>query len=317
MGRAGTDRRDSQRGAELRWAPCTAGSPGVTAVRCIPGDCILSIKPHEKSEGLQLNFQQVSGEVGWGTHTRFASVHGVRTAERLTSPSPKRSHDGGGPGSGLLLSRTWCCSPHQNVNDTMMVLPKLSTGLDVNVRFTGVSDFEYTPECIVFDLLNVPLYHGWLVDPQVGAGGSDGPEGRRGGAEPRGWGRDVVDPPRCHPHRFLPFPPIAEPRGGASRGQTELQPTGGEDHHLQTLRRPQPGDRRWEPCWGGSGPPRPRSHVPPPPPGLIAEQFLESTASQLTYHGLCELTAAVKEEELSVFFRNNHFSTMIKHKVWP
>lgn len=51
----------------------------------------------------------------------------------------------------------------------MMVLPKLSTGLDVNVRFTGVSDFEYTPECIVFDLLNVPLYHGWLVDPQVRA----------------------------------------------------------------------------------------------------------------------------------------------------
>lgn len=49
----------------------------------------------------------------------------------------------------------------------MAVLPKLSTGLDVNVRFTGVSDFEYTPECIVFDLLDVPLYHGWLVDPQV------------------------------------------------------------------------------------------------------------------------------------------------------
>lgn len=49
----------------------------------------------------------------------------------------------------------------------MAVLPKLSTGLDVNVRFTGVTDFEYTPECIVFDLLDVPLYHGWLVDPQV------------------------------------------------------------------------------------------------------------------------------------------------------
>lgn len=49
----------------------------------------------------------------------------------------------------------------------MAVLPKLSTGLDVNVRFTGVTDFEYTPECIVFDLLDIPLYHGWLVDPQV------------------------------------------------------------------------------------------------------------------------------------------------------
>ncbi|XP_016402316.1 protein FAM63A-like, partial [Sinocyclocheilus rhinocerous] len=52
------------------------------------------------------------------------------------------------------------------MSDTMAVLPKLSTGLDVNVRFTGVSDFEYTPECIVFDLLDILLYHGWLVDPQ-------------------------------------------------------------------------------------------------------------------------------------------------------
>lgn len=49
--------------------------------------------------------------------------------------------------------------------------------------------------------------------------------------------------------------------------------------------------------------------------GLIAEQFLETTAAQLTYHGLCELTAAAKEGELGVFFRNNHFSTMTKHKV--
>ncbi|XP_065607608.1 ubiquitin carboxyl-terminal hydrolase MINDY-1 isoform X2 [Cyrtonyx montezumae] len=157
------------------------------------GDCILSIKPQEKSEGLQLNFQQ-------------------------------------------------------NVNDTMMVLPKLSTGLDVNVRFTGVSDFEYTPECIVFDLLNVPLYHGWLVDPQS-------PE--------------VVRAVGKLSYNQLVEKIITCKHSGDTNLVTE---------------------------------------------GLIAEQFLESTASQLTYHGLCELTAAVKEEELSVFFRNNHFSTMIKHK---
>ncbi|KAM6426545.1 ubiquitin carboxyl-terminal hydrolase MINDY-2 isoform 5-T8 [Liasis olivaceus] len=46
----------------------------------------------------------------------------------------------------------------------------------------------------------------------------------------------------------------------------------------------------------------------------IAEQFLSSTATQLTYHGLCELTSTVQEGELCVFFRNNHFSTMTKHK---
>ncbi|KAM6426544.1 ubiquitin carboxyl-terminal hydrolase MINDY-2 isoform 4-T6 [Liasis olivaceus] len=48
--------------------------------------------------------------------------------------------------------------------------------------------------------------------------------------------------------------------------------------------------------------------------GSIAEQFLSSTATQLTYHGLCELTSTVQEGELCVFFRNNHFSTMTKHK---
>lgn len=55
----------------------------------------------------------------------------------------------------------------QNMNDAMAVLPKLQTGLDVNVKFTGVRDFEYTPECIIFDLLRIPLFHGWLVDPQT------------------------------------------------------------------------------------------------------------------------------------------------------
>ena len=29
-----------------------------------------------------------------------------------------------------------------------------------------MTDFEFTPECIVFDLLKIQLYHGWLVDPQ-------------------------------------------------------------------------------------------------------------------------------------------------------
>ncbi|XP_048213933.1 ubiquitin carboxyl-terminal hydrolase MINDY-1 isoform X2 [Perognathus longimembris pacificus] len=157
------------------------------------GDCLLSIKPQEKSEGLQLNFQQ-------------------------------------------------------NVDDAMTVLPKLATGLDVNVRFTGVSDFEYTPECSVFDLLGIPLYHGWLLDPQspeaVGAVGK------------------------------LSYNQLVEKIITCKHSS---------DPNLVTE-------------------------------GLIAEQFLETTAAQLTYHGLCELTAAAKEGELSVFFRNNHFSTLTKHK---
>ncbi|XP_063482379.1 ubiquitin carboxyl-terminal hydrolase MINDY-1 isoform X4 [Symphalangus syndactylus] len=158
------------------------------------GNCLLSIKPQEKSEGLQLNFQQ-------------------------------------------------------NVDDAMTVLPKLATGLDVNVRFTGVSDFEYTPECSVFDLLGIPLYHGWLVDPQ------QSPEAVRAVGK-------------------LSYNQLVE---------RIITCKHSSDTNLVTE-------------------------------GLIAEQFLETTAAQLTYHGLCELTAAAKEGELSVFFRNNHFSTMTKHK---
>lgn len=31
--------------------------------------------------------------------------------------------------------------------------------------FTRVRDFEFTAVCSLFDLLQIPLYHGWVVDP--------------------------------------------------------------------------------------------------------------------------------------------------------
>ncbi|XP_037551846.1 ubiquitin carboxyl-terminal hydrolase MINDY-2 [Nematolebias whitei] len=136
----------------------------------------------------------------------------------------------------------------QNMSDAMAVLHKLQTGLDVNVKFTGVRVFEYTPECIVFDLLDIPLYHGWLVDPQM---------------------QDIVKAVGNCSYNQLVEKII-------SCKQSDNSELAGE--------------------------------------GMVAEQFLNSTATQLTYHGLCELTSTVQEGELCVFFRNNHFSTMIKYK---
>jgi len=40
---------------------------------------------------------------------------------------------------------------------------------------------------------------------------------------------------------------------------------------------------------------------------------LDISASQLTYHGLVMLHQQIKERELCVFFRNNHFSTLFKY----
>uniref|UniRef100_A0A8C2H2D3 Ubiquitin carboxyl-terminal hydrolase n=1 Tax=Cyprinus carpio TaxID=7962 RepID=A0A8C2H2D3_CYPCA len=137
----------------------------------------------------------------------------------------------------------------QNMSDAMAVLHKLQTGLDVNVKFTGVRVFEYTPECIVFDLLDIPLYHGWLVDPQMAF--------------------FVKAVGNCSYNQLV--------EKIISCKQSDNSELAGE--------------------------------------GFVAEQFLNSTATQLTYHGLCELTSTVEEGELCVFFRNNHFSTMTKFKA--
>lgn len=54
----------------------------------------------------------------------------------------------------------------QNISDAIDLLPRLATGIDVNVHFKKINDFEFTPECAIFDLLDIGLYHGWIVDPQ-------------------------------------------------------------------------------------------------------------------------------------------------------
>lgn len=56
---------------------------------------------------------------------------------------------------------------HRNIADTIATLPKLCTGVDVNVQFHDCRGFEFTEEVAVFDLLDMSLVHGWLVDPQV------------------------------------------------------------------------------------------------------------------------------------------------------
>jgi ubiquitin carboxyl-terminal hydrolase MINDY-1/2 len=38
----------------------------------------------------------------------------------------------------------------------------------LNPRFHDCRAYEFTDEVAIFDLLQVPLLHGWLVDPQVG-----------------------------------------------------------------------------------------------------------------------------------------------------
>ncbi|XP_025814155.1 ubiquitin carboxyl-terminal hydrolase MINDY-1-like isoform X1 [Panicum hallii] len=55
----------------------------------------------------------------------------------------------------------------QNIADAIDLLPCLTTSIDVTVMFRKIDDFEFTQERAMFDLLDIPLYHGWIVDPQL------------------------------------------------------------------------------------------------------------------------------------------------------
>jgi len=55
----------------------------------------------------------------------------------------------------------------QSIADVIALLPKLATGVDVNVRFHDVRAFEYTDDVAIFPLLDIDLVHGWLVEPRV------------------------------------------------------------------------------------------------------------------------------------------------------
>ncbi|KAF3787025.1 fam63a protein [Nymphaea thermarum] len=55
----------------------------------------------------------------------------------------------------------------QSISDAIDLVPSLATGINVNVRFRNINDFESAPVCAILDLLDIGLVHGWVVDPQA------------------------------------------------------------------------------------------------------------------------------------------------------
>lgn len=135
----------------------------------------------------------------------------------------------------------------QIISDSLSIFSKLQYGLDVNVKFTGVKDFEYTREMDIFDIFGINLYHGWLIDPEQ--------------------------------QEFYQY--LAD----KSYNQlVEITVCSNENFNSETTT-----------------------------VKLLAEDFLKSTASQLTYYGLGALHSILNPNDLGILFRNNHFSTVFKH----
>ncbi len=89
---------------------------------------------------------------------------GRSAQERVGSARPRLA------GSGVAAAREqgypWA-QVRQSIADVIALLPKLATGVDVNVRFHDVHAFEYTDDVAIFPLLDIDLVHGWLVEPRV------------------------------------------------------------------------------------------------------------------------------------------------------
>lgn len=66
----------------------------------------------------------------------------------------------------ISMSESTKANLQYNLADAISLLPRLTTGVDINVRFNDIRGVEFTADVAVFDLLGIDLVHGWLVDPQ-------------------------------------------------------------------------------------------------------------------------------------------------------
>mmetsp|Transcript_10256 Transcript_10256/g.33889 ORF Transcript_10256/g.33889 Transcript_10256/m.33889 type:complete len:551 (+) Transcript_10256:107-1759(+) len=284
----------------------------------------------------------------------------------------------------------------QNLQDGMSLFPKLQRGLDVNVKFNAVDAFEYSEDLLLFDLLNVRLLHGWLLDPQdratcaaVGnltynqvveriieyqspSSGNEQQAEAPSGAPTAMMGEPVqpaaaqVHPKPEHqqedeefqralalsmvvdgtamaapPAQSSPSPSPPADRGdqltdtgtgaaalgeGVPATRTEGEAPSGSESALSFDPFPTvPGSAAGDAPVAKKEPPsRPDDTVAAPSSrsrstetiireGLLLQEWLQGSASQLSYHGLERLHAELSESELCVFFRNNHFATLTKH----
>jgi hypothetical protein len=58
-------------------------------------------------------------------------------------------------------------SNERYLHEILESLPKISRGLDINLKFTDIFSFEPTAECDIFDVCSVPIVHGMVIDESL------------------------------------------------------------------------------------------------------------------------------------------------------
>lgn len=190
-----------------------------------------------------------------------------------------------------------------HIDEVMKLFPSLQYGMDVNPKFLmGPTGYEYTMGLSVFDLMNVELVHGWLVDEQdVEVASIVGSRSYNELVEMMIRGNEAKEEMEKLVLQMdgLKKDDIGE--RGEGKTEQEMEPEnnvqGSSIVEQELIMLQSKLDEMTEVYHHGQ----------------VIEHFLSNTSTQLTYCGLMELHNHVKEKSMCVFFRNNHFATMTKH----
>ncbi|KAJ0406196.1 hypothetical protein P43SY_000380 [Pythium insidiosum] len=216
-------------------------------------------------------------------------------------------------------------SQQKTLDDVLQLLPSLLVGLDVNVRFHSVTDFEYNVGSAVFDMLDMSLVHGWLLDQQdeatlrvvgnksynelierlvdfravMATEAETETEAEQQGAAETTERSELPEPLAISSLRIDLPPPPSSPPSARSPSKTSPSPS---KKTVETMKR----ERKLSDADATTAATALLEEGP------VLEEFFASSASQLTYYGLVKLHEDVRERQLCVFFRNNHFATLFK-----
>lgn len=276
----------------------------------------------------------------------YVSAHNLMhlVHRRLVDTNPPLSH----------ASELERLTQEKTLKDVAELLPTMLVGLDVNVRFHNITDFEYTVACAVFDMLDIVLVHGWLLDEQdhrtmhvVGnksynelierlvdyravllsetnnkTDNSVDVEKVTGVPEAR---QDEDDEEDKRPDAPSRGPSLSTQTTAMQNLSIEVDGAHALDF---TVKSPHSTTSTISPKKSPSQQTvktmMTERHISDADAldtattlleeGPILEDFFNLTASQLSYYGLVKLHEGLRERKLCVFFRNNHFSTLFKFK---
>ncbi|KZS92416.1 hypothetical protein SISNIDRAFT_486451 [Sistotremastrum niveocremeum HHB9708] len=188
--------------------------------------------------------------------------------------------------SALVAEYLLRASPGVDIAAALTILPLTQNGLDLNPLFTGLSLFRPHGDggaLKLFEHANIKLVHGWLVDP------TSHEYSVLSTTQDYDNSTDlIVAADSITKGQLVETWTVSDDVGESSNGHVQ---SGNRHDEMQKLSAEEREKVR---------------------NAVVVQHFLETTQSQLTYHGLFQLSSELRPGELVALFRNSHLSVLHK-----